>query len=78
MNDLLSSYLKSGQPKEFKSGIESLFDPCVNAVGRRPYCPSCMEASYCTFGFCAIIRRDLHTLLLPCGSPCNNQYACMI
>ena len=31
-----------------------LFDPCVNAMGWQPYWPSCMEASYCTFGFGAI------------------------
>ena len=51
-------------PKEFKRGIRSLFDPCVNAMGRRPYCPSHMEVSYCTFGFGAIIRCNLHTLPL--------------
>ena len=51
--------------KDSKRGIWSLFDPCVNTVGRRPYCLSRMEESYCTFGFSAIIRRDLRTLSLP-------------
>ena len=30
-------------PKEFEGGIGSLFDPCVNATGQRPYCLSRME-----------------------------------
>ena len=47
-------------------------------MGRRPYCPSCMEVSYCTFAFGAIIRRDLRTLSLPCDSLRDNQYVCMI
>ena len=34
-------------PRNFKGGIGSLFDPCVNAMGRRPYWPSRMEVSYC-------------------------------
>ena len=57
-----------------KSGL--FFDPFVNAMGRRPYCPSRMEVSYCTFGFGAIIRRDL--LTLPRDSPRDNLYACVI
>ena len=56
----------------------SFFDPCVNALGRRPYCPLHMEVSYCTFGFSTIIQRDLRTLSLPRDSPRNNQYACVI
>ena len=32
-----------------ESGL--FFDPCVNAMAWRPYYLSCMEASYCTFGF---------------------------
>ena len=51
--------------KEFKRGIGTLLDPCVNTMGRRPYCSSCMEVSYCTFRFGAIIQRDLRTLSLP-------------
>ena len=42
------------KPKEFEGGIRSLFDPCVNAMGRRPYWPSRpsrLQVSYCTFGF---------------------------
>ena len=35
----------------------------------RPYCPSCMEVSYCTFGFGSIIWHDLRTLSLPRDSP---------
>ena len=37
-----------------------------------------MEASYCTFGFGSIIRRDLRTLLLPRDSPKDNLYECLI
>ena len=55
--------------RNLKGGIGSLFDSCVNAMGWRPYCPSRMEVSYCTFGFGAIIRRDLCTLSLPRDSP---------
>ena len=65
-------------PRNLKGEIGSLFDPCVNAIGRRPYCPSRMEVSYCTFGFGAIIRRDLRTLSLPRDSPRDNQFACVI
>ena len=65
-------------PRNLKGGIRSLFDPCVNAMGRRPYCPSRMEVSYCTFGFGAIIRRDLRTLSLPRDSPRDNIFACVI
>ena len=62
----------------FKGGIESLFDHCVNAMGQWPYCPSHMEVSYYTFGFGAIIWRDLRTLSLLHDSPRNNLYACVI
>ena len=65
-------------PRNLKGGIGSLFDPCVNAVGRRPYCPSRMEVSYCTIRFGAIIRRDLRTLSVLHDSPCNIQHACVI
>ena len=44
-------------------------------MGQRPYCPSRMEMSYCTFGFGATIRRDLGTLSLPRDSPRDNQHA---
>ena len=27
------------KPRKFKEGIGSLFDPCVNAIGQRPYWP---------------------------------------
>ena len=37
-----------------------------------------MEVSNCTFGFCAIIQRDLRILLLLNDSPRDNRYACMI
>ena len=52
-------------PRNFNKGIGSLFDPCVNAMGQQPYCPSRMVARNCTFGFGAIIRCDLRTLSLP-------------
>ena len=45
LNDCRLSY-----PRNLKGRIVSLFDPCVNAMGRRPYWPSHMEASNCTFG----------------------------
>ena len=41
--------------KEFKRENRISFDPCVNAMGRWPYCLSRMEVSYCTFG---LIWRD--------------------
>ena len=63
--------------RNLKAGIGSLFDPCVNAR-RWPYWLSRMEASYCTFGFGAIIRRDLRTLSLPRDSLGDNLYACVI
>ena len=34
------------RPRNFKGGIRSLFNPCVNAMRRRPYWLSCMEGSY--------------------------------
>ena len=40
--------------RNLKGGIGSLFDPCVNAMWRRPYWPSRMELGYCTSGFGAI------------------------
>ena len=40
-------------------------------MGWWPYCPS-QEVSYCTFGFGAIILRDLHILSLPCDLPHDN------
>ena len=47
-------------------------------MGQRPYCLSRVEVIYCTFGFGAIIRRDLRTLSLLRDSPRDNQYACAI
>ena len=61
-------------PKNLKGGIGSLFDPCVNTMGQRPYSSSRMEMSYCTFGFSAIIQCNLCTLSLPRDSPRNIQY----
>ena len=66
------------QLKEFKGEIWSLFYLCVNAMGRRTYCPSRMEVSNGTSRFGAIIRRDLHSLSLPCDSPRDNLYAYVI
>ena len=65
-------------PRNFKGGIGSLFDPCVNAMGQWPYWPSRMEVSYCTFGFNSIIQGNLRTLSLPCDSPRDNLHACII
>ena len=64
--------------RNLKGGIGSLFDPFVNAMGRRPYCSSRMEGSYCTFGFGTIIRCDLRTLSLLRDSPWDIQYVCAI
>ena len=66
------------EPRNLKGGIGSLLTPVLTAMGWRPYWPSRMEVSYCTFGFGAIIWRDLRTLLLPRNSPRDNLYACMI
>ena len=65
-------------PRNLKGGIRSLFDPCVNATGHRPYCPSRMEVSYCTFGFSTIIWHNLRTLSLLRDPPRDNLYACVI
>ena len=61
--------------RNIKRGIRSFFDPCVNAMGQRPYCLSRIEANYCTFGFGVIIRRDLRTLSLQHDSSRNNLFA---
>ena len=76
------SFPKEGQhvdqTRNLKGGIGSLFDPCINAMGRWPYCPSRMEVSYCTFRFGTIIWRDMRTLSLPRDSRRDNLNACMI
>ena len=36
-------------PRNLKGEIGPLFDPCVNAMGRRTYWPSPMVVSYCTY-----------------------------
>ena len=69
------SYIEGQWPRNLKGGIgESLFDPFINSVGQRPYWPWFL----CTFGYGAIIRRDLRKLLLPSDSPCDNLYACVM
>ena len=67
-------------PRNLKGEIGSLFDPCVNGMGGRPYCSSHMEVSYCIIGFGVIIRRNLRTLSLGLllDSPRDNQHACGI
>ena len=47
------------QSRNLEWGIRSLFDPCVNTMGRQPLWRSHIEMSYCTPGFGAIIRYDL-------------------
>ena len=69
-NELLSRNLKG------ESGL--FLTPVLTLWGRRPYCPSRIEASYCTFGSGAIIWRDVRTLSLPRDSPGDSQYACVI
>ena len=59
-------------------GALGLFLTRVKAMEWQPYWPSHMEVSYCTFGFGAIIQRDLHKLSLPCVSLCDYLCACMI
>ena len=60
MLDIYQQGIKNNQGN-LKGGIKSLFDPCVNAMGRRAYQPSHMEMSYCTFGFGVNIQRYQHT-----------------
>ena len=67
----------SSQQGDLK-GESGLFLARGNAMGRRPYWPSYMETSCCTFRFGAIIRGDLHTLSLPCDSPCDNLHTYVI
>ena len=71
-------------PKEFKRGIGSLFDACVNLHAYRAaagYCSSRMEASYCTLrdlglSFSMICAR-YHYHVIHCAIT-NNEYACVI
>ena len=62
--------------RNIKGGIWSLFDPCVNAMEPRPYWPSRMEVTYCTFGFAPSF--DMITLLLPRDLRHDSLYACVI
>ena len=48
------------KPRNLKGGIGPLFDPCVNAMGRRPFWPSRMEVSYCTFGLKQLFGSVVH------------------
>ena len=68
------SYLRQGKWR----GNWVPFSLCVNALEWRPYWRSCMEVSYCTCGFGAVIRHNLRTLSLPCDSLRNNHYARVI
>ena len=61
--------------KEFRRGNRISFDHCVIAMGSGHIARQVWEVSYRTFGFGAIIRRDLRTLSLPRDSPRDNQYA---
>ena len=49
--------------RKFKGGIGSFFHSCVNAMEWLPYCRSCMEASYCTFGFGAIYAHNSYRVI---------------
>ena len=69
---LLTCLLSTVDKRNLKVGIRSLFDSCVNTIGRRPYWPSHVEVSYCTFGFDMIIRHDQGTSSLPRDSLRNN------
>ena len=72
----LPCFVDVDESRNLKGGFGSLFDPNVNAMGRRLYFPSRMEVSYCTFGLGMIIRHDLRTLSLTRGSSCDNLYMC--
>ena len=63
--------------RNLNGGIGSLLTS-ANAMGRWPYWPSRMEMSYRTFGFGAIIWRDLRTSSLLRGSSRDDLYACVI
>ena len=63
--------------RKFKGEMGSLFDPCVKAMGQRPYWPSHMEVSYCIFRFGANIRCNVRTLSLLRDSLCDNQLTIM-
>ena len=73
------SGIKFSWMQGISKGESGLFcDPCVNAIGRRPYWRLRVETSYCTFGFGVIIRGDLLKLSLPRVLPRDNLYACVI
>ena len=61
-------------PKEFKRGIGSFFDPCVNAMGRRTY--------WLSLGWWVIVPLNLAQsfglVSLRHDSPCDNLNACVI
>ena len=59
MHQICDILLSGINPRKFKGQIGSLFRHCVNPMEPLPYCWSHIEVSYCTFGFGAIIQRDL-------------------
>ena len=58
-----SRQLSQFEPRNLKGGIRSLFDPCVNAMGRQPYCSSHMEG--------VIVPSDLARSF---GAICAHRY----
>ena len=64
----------SSKPRNLKGGIGSLFDLCVMLW---PLWQSCMEVSYCTFGFGAIILARFAQLIIAACLPCDNLNKCM-
>ena len=62
--------------KEFKKGIRSLFDPSVDAMGRRPYLMSRHELLYLRI-WCNYSARSAH-IIVTHELPLDNLLACMI
>ena len=62
-SDSSNQLCRSHVTKEFIRGNWVSFDHCVNAVGRRPYCSSRMEVSYCILGFGAICAHNRYHVI---------------
>ena len=65
--------------KKIKGGIRSLFHPVLTLRNGGHIGGQVSRLSYCTFGFGAVIWRDLFTLIIiTVWLACNNHYARMI
>ena len=65
----------SSKPRNLKGGIGSLFDLCVTLW---PFWQSCMEVSYCTFGFGAIILARFAQVIIAARLPHDNLIVCVV